>query len=42
MNTALNLLHDDGHAAKFVRALKNGEDVIKTLGQGDGVCDFPV
>ncbi len=29
MYKAINQLHDDGHAAKFVRALKNGEDVSK-------------
>lgn len=42
MYRALNLLDDDGHAGKFVRALKNGQDVAKTLEQGHGAHDFPV
>ncbi|KAI4591844.1 hypothetical protein KJ359_012163 [Pestalotiopsis sp. 9143b] len=32
-------LHDDGHVAKFVRAVKNGEEVSKAYGDDDS---FPV
>ncbi|KAJ0107607.1 Oxidoreductase AflY [Diaporthe amygdali] len=41
---ALNKHHDDGHVAKFVRALKNGEDATKPFEKEDvGAIDpFPV
>jgi hypothetical protein len=41
MYSALNKLHDDGHVAKFVRALKNGEDVANPYETGAGSEDFP-
>ncbi|KAI9689254.1 MAG: hypothetical protein M1820_010198 [Bogoriella megaspora] len=39
---AINSLHDDGHVAKFVRAIKNGEDVCKPFEQGGRVAAYPV
>ncbi|KIA75333.1 hypothetical protein HK57_00212 [Aspergillus ustus] len=39
---AVNEVHDDGHIAKFVRALRNGEEVCKPFESGDGAEDFPV
>ncbi|KAI3318561.1 hypothetical protein HD806DRAFT_511983 [Xylariaceae sp. AK1471] len=39
---AVNDLHDDGHVAKFIRAIKNGEEVAKPFEQGDGAASFPV
>jgi hypothetical protein len=39
---AANEVHDDGHIVKFIRALKNGEDVVKPFEQGPGATDFPV
>ena len=39
---ALNTHHDDGHVAKFVRAIKNGEEVAKPFEQADDASDFPV
>lgn len=36
MERALNLLHNDGNAGKFMRDLKNGEDIANTLEQGHG------
>ena len=39
MYKSINDLHDDGHVAKFVRALKNGEEVAKPFEQAAG---FPV
>lgn len=39
---AVNESHDDGHVAKFVRALRNGEQVAKPFEQGDGVASFPI
>ncbi|KAK3382223.1 hypothetical protein B0T24DRAFT_686106 [Lasiosphaeria ovina] len=38
----LNKHHDDGHVAKFVRALKNGADATKPFEAGPGAGDFPV
>ncbi|KAI1328253.1 hypothetical protein F5Y16DRAFT_420141 [Xylariaceae sp. FL0255] len=40
--TAINDIHDDGHIAKFVRALKNGEEVAKPFEQGERAAAFPV
>ena len=37
---AINATHDDGHVAKFVRALKNGEEVSRVF-ESDGKA-FPV
>ena len=34
--------HDDGHAAKFIRALKNGEDVAREFEQGEWEAYFPM
>jgi hypothetical protein len=34
--------HDDGHAAKFIRALKNGQQVCKEYEQGEWKDYFPV
>ncbi len=34
--------HDDGHVAKFVRALKNGEEVSKPYEAGEGSGAFPI
>lgn len=34
--------HDDGHVAKFVRALKNGEHVSKPFEKGEGSDVFPI
>ena len=33
---------DDGHVAKFVRAIRNGYEVSKPFEQGEGSEDFPV
>lgn len=41
MYKAVNEEHDDGHVAKFIRALKNGEDVSKPFEQGEGAAPFP-
>jgi hypothetical protein len=38
----VNVAHDDGHLAKFVRALKNGENVSRVFETGEGAADFPV
>ncbi|CAG8904526.1 unnamed protein product [Penicillium egyptiacum] len=36
---AVNEVHDDGHIAKFVRALKNGEEASRPFeGEGGGIC----
>ncbi|KAI0469987.1 hypothetical protein GGR56DRAFT_668371 [Xylariaceae sp. FL0804] len=40
MYKTVNELHDDGHVAKFIRALKNGEEVAKPFEQGNP--SFPV
>lgn len=42
MYKAVNAQHDDGHVAKFIRALKNGEEVTKALQQGEDAASFPV
>ena len=34
--------HDDGHAVKFIRALKNGEDTAKEYGRGEWEAYFPM
>ena len=39
---AINTTHDDGHLAKFVRALKNGEDISKPFEHGEGADSFPI
>ena len=39
---AVNKEHDDGHAAKFIRALKNGEDVAREFEQGEWEAYFPM
>jgi hypothetical protein len=38
---AVNLEHDDGHVAKFIRALKNGEEVCRLFEQQWGEM-FPI
>lgn len=38
----VNEQHDDGHVAKFVRALKNGEDMANKLEEGPAALAFPV
>jgi Questin oxidase-like len=38
----INIMHDDGHVAKFVRALKNGEEASKPFEQGPGSEAFPI
>lgn len=38
---AINAMHDDGHVAKFARALKNGEEVCKAFEDSNGNA-FPV
>lgn len=35
-------LHDDGHVAKFARALKNGEEVSRSFETGADASAFPV
>ena len=39
---AVNALHDDGHVGKFVRALKNGEEVCKPFEHGKDASSFPI
>ncbi|KAB2572112.1 Questin oxidase [Lasiodiplodia theobromae] len=39
---AVNEQHDDGHVAKFVRALRHGEEVSRPFEQGEGAGAFPV
>ena len=39
---AVSKEHDDGHAAKFIRALKNGEHVASQFGQGEWAPYFPM
>nr|A0A411PQN8.1 RecName: Full=Baeyer-Villiger oxidase AgnL3; AltName: Full=Agnestins biosynthesis cluster protein L3 [Paecilomyces divaricatus]QBG38885.1 Baeyer-Villiger monoxygenase [Paecilomyces divaricatus] len=39
---AVNKEHDDGHAAKFIRALKNGEMVSRRYEQGEWAEFFPM
>lgn len=39
---AVNQEHDDGHAAKFIRALKNGEEVAKEFERGKWEAYFPM
>lgn len=38
----VNAAHDDGHVAKFVRAIKHGEQASKEYESGEGSEDFPV
>ena len=38
---AVAMSHDDGHVAKFVRALKNGENVAKSF-EKSGNASFPI
>lgn len=40
--SAVNKEHDDGHAAKFIRALKNGEEVSKEYEAGEWETYFPM
>jgi hypothetical protein len=40
--SAVNKEHDDGHAAKFIRALKNGEEVAARFEQGEWEAYFPM
>jgi hypothetical protein len=40
--SAVNDQHDDGHVAKFVRALKNGEEASKPFVEGEGSDAFPL
>ncbi|KAL9078957.1 MAG: hypothetical protein Q9157_002141 [Trypethelium eluteriae] len=42
MYKASNDIHDDGHIVKFIRALKNGEDVVKPFEQSQDTATFPV
>ena len=35
-------IHDDGHVVKFIRALRNGEDVVMPFEHGPGAASFPV
>ncbi|KAI1854087.1 hypothetical protein JX265_003590 [Neoarthrinium moseri] len=42
MYKAINDIHDDGHIAKFVRALKLGEEVAKPFEHDDKAGDLPV
>ncbi|ETS76961.1 hypothetical protein PFICI_10835 [Pestalotiopsis fici W106-1] len=39
---AINVAHDDGHLAKIVRALKNGEEVSRPFESGEGAEAFPI
>nr|UIK22903.1 oxidoreductase PtaJ-like protein [Trichoderma rhododendri] len=39
---AANEVHDDGHVIKFIRSMRNGEDVVKPFEQGSGAGDFPI
>ncbi|KAI0595129.1 hypothetical protein F4775DRAFT_605408 [Biscogniauxia sp. FL1348] len=39
---AVNKEHDDGHAAKFIRALKNGEQVCAPYEQGEWEAYYPM
>ena len=38
----VNTEHDDGHVAKFIRALKNGEEVARPFERGEWAEAFPV
>ncbi|TVY84599.1 Oxidoreductase ptaJ [Lachnellula suecica] len=38
---ALNI-HDDGHVVKFIRALKNGENVVRPFERSQNAASFPV
>jgi hypothetical protein len=38
----VNKEHDDGHVAKFVRALRNGEGAVKPYEEGEWSGYFPV
>jgi hypothetical protein len=40
--SVVNKEHDDGHAAKFIRALKNGEEVAARFEQGEWEAYFPM
>lgn len=40
--SAVNEVHDDGHIAKFVRALKNGQDASKPFERGESAASFPI
>lgn len=40
--SAVNVAHDDGHVAKFVRAIKNGQHASKPYETGEGAENFPV
>jgi len=40
--SAVNKEHDDGHAVKFIRAMKNGEDVAREFEQGEWEAYFPM
>lgn len=42
MYKAITSIHDDGHIAKFVRALKIGEDMARGFEQSDSDGDLPV
>ncbi|KAK7697817.1 hypothetical protein SLS64_013149 [Diaporthe eres] len=42
MFDVLRGLHDDGHVAKFARALKNGEEVSQQFESGQSLSAFPV
>ncbi|KAL2156766.1 hypothetical protein VTH82DRAFT_1512 [Thermothelomyces myriococcoides] len=39
---AANELHDDGHVVKFMRSLKDGEELVRPFEQGPDAADFPV
>ncbi|KAA8646580.1 hypothetical protein EYZ11_006285 [Aspergillus tanneri] len=40
--TAVTMVHDDGHLAKFVRGLKHGEEVSRPFEEGDENGSFPI
>ena len=40
--SVINKMRDDGHVAKYVRALKNGEEVSKSFEHGEGAGNLPV
>jgi hypothetical protein len=42
MYQALNKHHDDGHVAKFIRAIRNGEEVSEQFETSGEAADFPV
>ena len=39
---AINTTYDDGYLAKFIRVLKNGEDISKPFEHREGADSFPI